>query len=761
MRILVWLAVFVTMASVCMDAARAEKRVALVIGNAAYSGVTPLRNPVNDATDLTAALKQLGFEVLGGIDLDQAAMRAEIRKFSVALRGADVGLFFFAGHGLEVSNQNFLIPVDAAIEAEADLDFQAVPLDLVFRQMTREAKTTLIFLDACRDNPMAEKLARSMGARSVAVGRGLARVESGLGSYIAFATEPGKIALDGNGRNSPFTAALLRHIASEGRDISSMMIAVRNDVLKETGGKQLPWDHSALTGQFFFKVAAPKPVAPPPIQVDELAALKERLKQLEGLIAGRQEPAGLAAQSEAAKPAEQVVEAKPADPASEAKPTDPAPGAKPAEAETPAPQLAPSPAPAPAEQEVAAVQPKNETPAAQPPLAEITAPDEKVSIEDIIAAADAAAADPLTDCIRRTNFDALTAYVFSVDDRAVDRAGAVAPCEAALSRDPDRVELTLRLARALIATRQKDRARTLLDPLIRGKHPEALTLAGALALASVFDAIAIATEGADFAKDLQLARETLREAIASGSFRAETYLVAVDTFEKMQTQSEPVADAEQLPFNAALLRLEPIAAKGDPVAANFAAILREQKETEDGPWMQRAADIAMLVPASDAIPVEQFAHWIMVRARAGDPLAMSKAALLIAADGDAKRLAQAARLVRIAQDLGARDSRGSLAELLLQRADDALHRSTALDLLREGARGEIRLGPQTKRLVAFLRSAKTSESESEAAALLRRAAELGDRNAQLELAGMYREGIGVPKDQAEADRILKLPVVER
>jgi uncharacterized caspase-like protein len=247
------------------DAALAEKRVALVVGNSSYTSTTPLRTPVNDATDVASALDRLGFEVIRGLDLDNVGMREKVRLFSERLSAADVGLFYYGGHGIQVSGKNYLVPIDAKLNAASDLDFVAMDLDLVLRNMERETSTNIVFLDACRDNPLVANLAQSMGTRSSAISRGLARVESGVGTLIAFATQPGNVALDGTGRNSPFAAALLKTIERPGIPISDVMISVRREVLRETGNRQVPWDHSSLTGQFYFIPPAPValPNAPP------------------------------------------------------------------------------------------------------------------------------------------------------------------------------------------------------------------------------------------------------------------------------------------------------------------------------------------------------------------------------------------------------------------------------------------------------------------------------------------------------------------
>ena len=247
------------------------KRVALVAGNAAYRHATPLRNPKNDAVALSAVLRRLGFQVIVGLDLTRAQLEAKAREFALASRGAKVALFFYAGHGLQVNGRNYLAPVDAKLADEADLIFETVRLDDILAQMERERRTNLVLLDACRDNPLARNLARSMGTRSTSVGAGLARVESGIGTLIAFATQPGNVALDGQGKHSPFADALLRHIETPNLDVALLMRRVREEVMANTGDRQVPWSNSSLTGSFAFLQDGPgggnapsaKPVRPP------------------------------------------------------------------------------------------------------------------------------------------------------------------------------------------------------------------------------------------------------------------------------------------------------------------------------------------------------------------------------------------------------------------------------------------------------------------------------------------------------------------
>ncbi len=238
------------------SAAMAGKRVALVIGNGAYTNAPALTNPKNDAEDMAAALKALGFTVILGTDLDKRAMDRKILEFETALSGADAGVFHYSGHGLQAAGVNYLVPVDAELSSPAALRIEAVRLDFVQETMEREAKTNILFLDACRNNPLARNLARSLGTRSAEIGRGLAAAESGVGTLVSFSTQPGNVALDGQGRNSPYSGPLAKAIGTPGEDILSILTAVRNEVLTATGQKQVPWENHALTAKFYFNPSA-------------------------------------------------------------------------------------------------------------------------------------------------------------------------------------------------------------------------------------------------------------------------------------------------------------------------------------------------------------------------------------------------------------------------------------------------------------------------------------------------------------------------
>ena len=282
-------AAFVAAALLALPAA-AQKRVALVIGNSAYKHATALANPANDANDMGAALKELGFEVILGLDLDKRGFDQRVREFSRALPDAETGVFYYAAHGLQVVGRNYLVPIDAQLQSERDLDFEANALDFILKQMEldRDGKTSIVFLDACRDNPLAGNLARSMGTRSAGVGRGLAQVQAGVGTFVAYSTQPGNVALDGQERNSPFTAALATSIKEPGRNLTSVMIDVRRKVLAATSGRQVPWDHSALTGDFYFHLASAPGVVPRVTPPDSSAdAMRDRVRQLEEELKNR------------------------------------------------------------------------------------------------------------------------------------------------------------------------------------------------------------------------------------------------------------------------------------------------------------------------------------------------------------------------------------------------------------------------------------------------------------------------------------------
>jgi Caspase domain/Bacterial SH3 domain len=269
MRQLISCALLVGMIAGSALPAAAAKRVALVIGNGAYQNTEPLANPVNDGREVAAALRRLGFDVIEGVDQDKAGMQKLLRQFSAELDGADASLFFYAGHGLQVQRRNWMVPVDAALQSEIDLPFEGVAVDVVMDLMEQTTPLRLVLLDACRDNPLARRLARSAGqSRSLDVGQGLARMNNRVGTLIAFATEPDQVALDGDGNHSPFTEALLEHIETPGLEVRQLMSRVRASVIEKTDGQQLPLDTSALVDDFYFTTperaaAAPtEPVAP-------------------------------------------------------------------------------------------------------------------------------------------------------------------------------------------------------------------------------------------------------------------------------------------------------------------------------------------------------------------------------------------------------------------------------------------------------------------------------------------------------------------
>jgi hypothetical protein len=228
-----------------------EQRIALVIGNSSYSS-GPLKNPVNDATDMAAMLKKLGFTVTLKRNASLQEMDVAIEAFGNRLKRGGVGLFYYAGHGVQVNGVNYLLPVGAKINKEADVKYQAVDANKILDEMaTANNGLNIVMLDACRDNPFARSF------RNAA--RGLAIVSSApSGTFISYSTSPGNVARDGDGRNSPYTAALLKYIQAPGLTISDVFINVRTKVKKETG--QVPWELSSLEGQFYFMPGSAKMV---------------------------------------------------------------------------------------------------------------------------------------------------------------------------------------------------------------------------------------------------------------------------------------------------------------------------------------------------------------------------------------------------------------------------------------------------------------------------------------------------------------------
>jgi formylglycine-generating enzyme required for sulfatase activity len=224
------------------------------ISNAAYTQADPLTNPVNDAKALASVLGTLDFSVYTGIDLARNPMENALFDFEKAIRDAEVALFYFAGHGLQVKGENYLLPVDAHIEMELHLKRRTFWLGEIVNVMSKKTRTNLILLDACRKNPFTYSLWRSLGLDGErSLQRGLAEVRAADGVFIAFATAPNAVALDGEGNNSPFAEALLKHIVKPGVSVTDMMTDVIYEVAHVTNDRQVPWQHSNLRAKVYFK----------------------------------------------------------------------------------------------------------------------------------------------------------------------------------------------------------------------------------------------------------------------------------------------------------------------------------------------------------------------------------------------------------------------------------------------------------------------------------------------------------------------------
>ncbi|QND66174.1 hypothetical protein HB777_21160 [Mesorhizobium loti] len=257
------------------------KRVALVIGNSNYVHAVTLPNPANDAHLIASTLRNAGFEVIEGVDQDNAGMHSLISRFTEQAYDADVAVIFYAGHGMQVDGKNYLIPVDAELTSPAYLKTRTIQIDDFMAALPPDPAIGVIILDACRDNPLARTLAASLPkSRSTSLGTGLAPVEAisdGVGTgglLIAYATDPGAIAFDGSGVDSPYSTALARYLTEPGVEIQSALTRVRGEVTETTQGRQRPWHNASLGREVFLgkPAAAVAPAANPLADASSTAA---------------------------------------------------------------------------------------------------------------------------------------------------------------------------------------------------------------------------------------------------------------------------------------------------------------------------------------------------------------------------------------------------------------------------------------------------------------------------------------------------------
>jgi hypothetical protein len=231
--------------------AQGEKRVALVIGNSAYQATAALPNPTNDANDIAGALQRVGFTVQVERDLTKRGMEGALARFARLAEDADAAMFFYAGHGIQYRGTNYLMPIDARIEDEYSINFELLRIDDVLYSMERTRGVKLLVLDACRNNPLFDRLLSKGATRDAGIARGLARIDPTRGMIIAYATQANQVAVDGTGRNSPFTSALVKYLDEPGLEVGAMFRRVAIDVDRATGGRQLPELWVTLRGEFY------------------------------------------------------------------------------------------------------------------------------------------------------------------------------------------------------------------------------------------------------------------------------------------------------------------------------------------------------------------------------------------------------------------------------------------------------------------------------------------------------------------------------
>jgi len=238
------------------------RRVALVIGNGAYTNANRLTNPANDAKAIASNLRDMGFDVAECIDLDRENLQNQISKFLLQSIDAHIALVFYAGHGIQADGKNYLVPVDTKFDNSRDWSSSLTSVDTILAALQDKIRTNILILDACRDNPLSQPNPAEQGSQVVAArstsGPGLAAQSgigagaiAGAGTLIVFSTAPGQVALDGDGSNSPFSTALIRHISTKKLEIQQMMTRVRADVVASTNSKQVPWSNSSLIGEVY------------------------------------------------------------------------------------------------------------------------------------------------------------------------------------------------------------------------------------------------------------------------------------------------------------------------------------------------------------------------------------------------------------------------------------------------------------------------------------------------------------------------------
>lgn len=229
-----------------------EKRIALVIGNSAYTNVKALKNADSDARAVAASLRRLGFEVIEKHDLTLPELTKELKAFGDRAPDFDWAVVYYAGHGIEVGGINYIIPVDAELVTATHVDDEAMPLDRVLAKVEGAKKLRLVILDACRENPFAAKMASAGATRSI--GRGLARIEPEAGVLVVYSAKDGQVAQDGDGLNSPFAESLLKHLDEPGLEINMLFRRVHDDVKTRTAGQQIPFTYGALPAEsLYFK----------------------------------------------------------------------------------------------------------------------------------------------------------------------------------------------------------------------------------------------------------------------------------------------------------------------------------------------------------------------------------------------------------------------------------------------------------------------------------------------------------------------------